>query len=206
MRFSTIISRGFFILGICVCTFLVADFFKYADGAIAANNYPTPPKADGIASLTGGSKARLSMGVKLLEDKKAKRLLISGVYPKATVEELQQVTGGSLETYECCIDIGKEATDTIGNGREIAKWAKKHKFNKVIIITDNYHMRRSLLEIKNSAPNLELIPYKVSAKPYIEKDWWKNPSAVKGLSLEYYKYLGAQMRIKFGFNPEKARQ
>ena len=205
MRISTFISRGFFLLGIGICTFLVADFFKYADSVISQNAYPMPPKADGIASLTGGSKARLSMGVTLLESGYGKRLLISGVYPKATAGELRAIAGGKAQSYNCCIDIGKKATDTIGNGHEIATWAKKNNFKKIIIVTDNYHMKRSLLEVKNSAPNLELIPYKVSANPYIEKDWWKSPGAVRGLSLEYYKYLGARMRIKFGFNPEKAR-
>lgn len=206
MRISTLISRGFFLTGIGVCTFLAADFFKFADASIEKQSQKSIPTADGIASLTGGSKARLATGVALLENGHGKRLLITGVYKKTTIDELYKLAGGARSTYDCCIDIGKQATDTIGNGREIADWAQKHKFKKIIIVTDNYHMQRSLLEIKNSAPSLELISYKVAASPYIAREWWKSPDAVKGLSLEYYKYLGAQMRIKFGFNPKKSRQ
>ncbi len=206
MRLSTFFSRLFFIVGVAITTAIISNFFKFADAVFAEEKIGANPKADGIAALTGGSKDRLINGVRLLEGGYGKRLLISGVYSKATAEELRKVTGGKLETYECCVDIGKSARDTIGNGREIAAWAKKNKFKKVIIVTDNYHMQRSLLEIQNSAPDLELIPFKASAEPYISKEWWKSPSAVKGLSLEYYKYIGAQMRIKFGFNPEKARQ
>lgn len=204
-RTSTIFSRLFFILGIGVSTIFIANFFRFCETVINSAPPQSLEKHDAITSLTGGSKGRLSKGVELLQAKKGKRLLISGVFAKATKEEVRAVAGGARPLYDCCVDIGRAATDTIGNGREIANWAAQNHYSNIIVITDNYHMPRALLEIHNAAPSLNLTPYPAINAPYDNKDWWKNPQAVKGLSLEYYKYVGAQTRIRFGINPQKAQ-
>ncbi len=200
---ATIFSRIFFLTGLLSATYLIGGFFKFADVVI---NTPKPDEtlyADAIVSLTGGSRLRLTEGVKLLELGHGKRLLISGVYKDATQEEIRVVTGGSKELFDCCIDLGRVATDTIGNAEEVRDWVDKNKFKSIILITDNYHMPRSILEIKNASPDLIIKQYSIKAGSFIAKKWWEDEIELKGLLNEYSKYVAAQLRLKFNFNPKK---
>ena len=201
---SSVISRLMFLVGLGVCLYIVTGFFKFADDVVDM----TPPEnlksADGIVSLTGGSRARLTEGVTLLQEKKGKRLLISGVFKGATEEEIRLIAGGDRGLYDCCVDLGKEATDTIGNATEISAWAKKYGFKRLIIITDNYHMKRSMLEIRSANHKLEFIQYPVRSEPLLQKKWWENDAAVKRLTVEYSKYLFAKLRLLIGFNPDNS--
>ena len=55
----------------------VADFWSFATRVRQPPE--EPPHAQAIVALTGGSLERLSTGVRLLEERKGERLLISGV-------------------------------------------------------------------------------------------------------------------------------
>src|SRR5690606_26336791 len=110
----------------------------------------SPEKADAIIVLTGGI-SRLDAALNLLETGKGKRLLISGVHPSATRRQLQIATGGDKALFSCCIDIDHAALDTIGNAEESAKWVDNHAYGSIILVTNNYHMPRSLLEMGRAA-------------------------------------------------------
>ena len=105
-----------------------------------------PAKADAIIVLTGG-QARLDAAIDLLASGKGERLLISGVHPSASRRQLQAATGGDKALFSCCVDIDRAALDTIGNAEESAKWVESHAYGSVILVTNNYHMPRSLLEM-----------------------------------------------------------
>jgi uncharacterized SAM-binding protein YcdF (DUF218 family) len=119
------------------------------------------------------------------------RLLISGVNPMATTQEVRTVVGGKSETYACCIDLGRKANDTVGNAAEVSDWVVKHRVKRLILITDNYHMPRSLFEMRRANPEILLIPCPVEVSIYANRDWWKSERAVRGLALEYGKFLVA---------------
>lgn len=154
----------------------------------------TPPHepeaaADGIAVLTGGSDMRLQAGMRLLERRKAERMLISGVDRKVKRKELMSVTDGSNRLYECCVDLGYEALTTVGNAKETAAWAKAKNYDSLIVVTSDYHMPRAILEIKGELPGVELTPYAVATPELDAKNWSKSPKAVRTLMLEYTKFL-----------------
>ncbi len=71
-------------------------------------------KADGIVVLTGGDN-RIEAGAKLMSEGRAKRMLISGVNRKVTREEMQRLLGVDKGIFNCCVDLGYEALDTVGN-------------------------------------------------------------------------------------------
>lgn len=203
---ASIFSRIFFLLGLIIAIFIVGGFFKFAEQAIAAKPPENIAPKDAIVALTGGSAERLKAGIALLERHKGKRLLISGVFKDARPEEVRLVSGGSRALYACCVDLGKVATDTIGNAAEIKEWVKTNHYKSLIIVTDNYHMPRSLLEISNSLDGVELVPYPTKSSPFIDRYWWQDEKAVRGLALEYSKYLAAQIRLKLGIEPKHLRQ
>jgi uncharacterized SAM-binding protein YcdF (DUF218 family) len=152
-----------------------------------------PEKADAIIVLTGGT-SRLDAAMDLLETGKGKRLLISGVHPSATRRQLQIATGGDKQLFSCCVDIDHAALDTIGNAEESAKWVDSHAYGTVILVTNNYHMPRSLLEMGRLLRKARLEPYPVVNTNLDNGGWLTKPEALRVLFTEYNKYLLALAR------------
>lgn len=152
-----------------------------------------PPAADAIIVLTGG-QARLDAAVDLLKAGKGERLLISGVHPSTSSKVLQATTGGSRALFSCCVDIDHAALDTIGNAEESAKWVRRHAYERVILVTNNYHMPRSLLEMGRLLDREELEPYPVVNRNIDNGGWMTRPEALRVLFTEYNKYLVALAR------------
>jgi uncharacterized SAM-binding protein YcdF (DUF218 family) len=150
--------------------------------------------ADGIVVLTGGD-LRVEAGAKLLTEGRAKRLLISGVNRKVTREEMQRLLGLDAKTFNCCVDLGYEARDTVGNADETRTWAKTNGYKRLIVVTSRYHMPRGLAELALVMPNVTLIPYPVTPRRYPETAWWLHTTTTRVLLSEYLKYLPAVARL-----------
>lgn len=201
-KIATLISRMIFLAAIILCVYFIAGFFKYKESVFAANPNLANQKFDGIVSLTGGSRARLQKGVYFLEQGKGQKLLISGVYEKATKSEIRALLGGDKALYDCCIELGKSATDTIGNAAEIKEWAAKNNYKSLLIITDNYHMPRALYEIRKINKNIKLTAYKTFVPPYINSKITNNEKVRNMLFSEYGKLILAKIRRNFGLEEE----
>jgi uncharacterized SAM-binding protein YcdF (DUF218 family) len=148
-----------------------------------------PPVSDAVAVLTGASTERITAAVRLLEEGKGQRLLVSGVNTEVSREDLLEVTGAWKPIYQCCVDLGFEAADTKGNAQEIAAWARTHSFDQVIVVTADYHMPRSMLELRGDMPGVKLIAYPVKTDALDAAHWWRDQTQVRRLTLEYCKYL-----------------
>jgi uncharacterized SAM-binding protein YcdF (DUF218 family) len=148
--------------------------------------------ADAIIVLTGG-EARLGVALDLLKSGKGKRLLISGVNPATGRNQLRVATGSDRKLFNCCVDFDYEALDTIGNAMESAKWVRKHAFDSVILVTNNYHMPRSLLELGRQT-EAAVTPYPVVNTPLDGWRWLSKPGALRVLFTEYTKYLASMAR------------
>lgn len=167
-----------------------------------------PPPAHAIVALTGGSLQRLSTGVRLLEERKGERLLISGVNRIVTDEELYAALEIDAELGRCCIDLGRTAEDTLGNASETAIWAREHRYTELILVTDDYHMPRSQAELALAMPEAEIHPYPVRTRWTDPALWRSDLSAAARLGGEYVKYLiirGRELLIGLGDNEEAAQ-
>ena len=145
-------------------------------------------------ALTGPSAERVNVAVRLLEQGKGRRLLISGVNREVRRQELRALTPGSNRLFNCCVDLGFEAEDTSGNAREIAAWARTKGYDSLIVVTSDYHMPRSLVEIRAAAPGVTLTPYAVSTPSLDDSRWWRAAVTARRMTLEYMKYLAALTR------------
>lgn len=150
-------------------------------------------KADGIVVLTGG-EARIDQAVKLLSEGRAKRLLISGVHPSTTSGQLQRRYPKAGPLFRCCIDLDKQALNTTGNAAETRAWARRQKFNSLIVVTSSYHMPRTLLELRRVMPSVKLIPYAVVPRKMNMANWWTDAETTRRLFLEYVKLIPALAR------------
>ena len=149
-----------------------------------------PGRAQGIVALTGPSPARMEVGVSLLQEGRGQRLLISGVNRMNTRDSIRRAARSVAgPVYDCCVDLGFEAVDTIGNARETADWARARGYDQVIVVTADYHMPRALLELRGAMPRARLTPYPVATDELNARAWWRNPHQARRLSLEYCKYL-----------------
>ena len=150
--------------------------------------------ADGIAVLTGGV-ARIDQAMKLLAEGKAKRVLITGVNRTTTKEELKDLASQGDQYFACCVDIDKEARNTIDNATETSEWVALHHYGSIIVVTSNYHMPRALAELGRAMPGVVLIPYSVGDNNVHLDRWWSYPGTTKLLLSEYLKYLPALGRL-----------
>lgn len=148
-----------------------------------------PPDADGVVALTGGSAERINAGLQLLEAGKAKRMLISGVSRQVTRSELQILTGADKPIYDCCVDLGFTAANTIGNARETARWARGKGYRSLILVTSDYHMPRARLELRGAMPEAVIYPYPVATPELRASRWWATSEGAERMTLEYSKYL-----------------
>jgi uncharacterized SAM-binding protein YcdF (DUF218 family) len=176
------------LLGLFVAGFGL--FASHIGGLVAPAN---PNAADAIIVVTGG-QSRIDAAVDLLKTGKGKRLLISGVNPMADREDLRAATGGDRSLFSCCVDIDHAALDTIGNAEESAKWVREHAFGSVILVTNNYHIPRTMLEMRRLLQDEDLQPYPVVNTRLDGGSWMTKPEAIRVLFTEYTKYLAALAR------------
>ena len=172
--------------------------FAFADRVRGFTPAPEPERADAIVALTGPSAERVNAAIRLLEQDKGKRVLISGVNREVRRQELRALTPGSNKLFNCCVDLGFEAEDTIGNAQEIAAWADAKGYDSVIVVTSDYHMPRALTEIRAAAPDLALTPYAVETPSLDNSRWWRAAVTARRMTLEYMKYLAALGRALVG--------
>lgn len=149
---------------------------------------PVPP-ADGIVALTGGSDARIQEAMDLLQAGKGQRVLVSGVNRQVTRAQLKKIANPPEGLYECCVDLGFDAKNTIGNAQEIAAWAHAKSFHSLIVVTSDYHMPRSLLEIHGAYPEAQLIAYPIVTPKLDAHRWWNTAGGARVMTLEYCKFL-----------------
>ncbi len=183
-------------LGIFVCVLLVtiAGFASFTERSRKMTR-AAEISVDGIVVLTGGPE-RIAAAVRLLEQKAARRLLISGVYPATTARQLSQITETEASLFACCVDLDKRASDTRGNAAEAAGWAARHKFRKLAVVTSDYHILRAMVEFGRAMPDLELVAY-----PVASGDSGGSAHSLATFRLwtsEYVKYLLALVRLQIG--------
>ena len=155
---------------------------------------PEPAQADGVVALTGASDARITAAMKLMEAGKGRRMLISGVNQKASRADIRGVAKATRRLYDCCVDLGFQALDTVGNARETARWARRHDYHSLIVVTSDFHMPRAMLELRAALPDVSLTPYPVRSNDLNARRWWRTQEGARRMTLEYCKYLAILAR------------
>jgi len=167
-------------------------YYVYSLPKATAAASPSEVKANGIVALTGGD-ARLETAVALLESGAGDRLLITGVHPQTTKQELKQMLHGGPR-FDCCADLGFTATDTRGNAKEAAEWARNNGYHSLIVVTAAYHMPRSLLEFRSEMPDVQLKPFPVEIDAADPSTGW-DLKTLRVLNGEYVKYVASLARV-----------
>ena len=185
-----------------------AGLFAFAARVQQSTPQAEPAVADGIVALTGAnSNERIAAAVQLLADHKGRRVLVSGVNRDVSREQLRTASNTVRRLYDCCVDLGFTAADTVGNARETAEWARTMRYRSLTIVTSDYHMPRAMLELRAvlRAPAMTLQTYAVPTAALKTRHWWNSPGAVRLMVVEYSKYLAILGReMVRGLGPKDA--
>ncbi|HKW52404.1 MAG TPA: YdcF family protein [Stellaceae bacterium] len=152
---------------------------------------------DAIVVLTGGS-LRVQSGIALLNAGKAKKLFVSGVHHGTDVLALLRAEHQPPDKVPCCIALGYDADNTLGNAQETAAWMREEGFHSLRLVTASYHMPRSLLEFSRAMPEVRIIPHPVFPERVKQERWWAWPGTASLIVAEYEKYLLAWARPMLG--------
>nr|WP_197974986.1 YdcF family protein [Phaeovibrio sulfidiphilus] len=167
---------------------------------VAAPDTPT----DAIVVLTGGSM-RVSTGIALLAEGKARALFFSGVGEHATLEELEYAADDLHAVLppdlRSRVVLGYEAQDTFGNARETAAWLQACGYHSIRLVTGSYHMPRSIAEFRAVMPDVEIVPHPVFPGHVKVREWWRWSGTARLIAHEYVKFLAAWIRTRPGIFP-----
>ena len=162
-------------------------------------------RADGIVALTGGAQ-RIGDAIDLLANGYGRRLLITGVNERTSRDEIARLNPTQRHWIDCCVDLDYRARNTIGNAIETRRWMRQHRFSTVTVVTSNYHMPRTMVELDHALMGADrVVPHPVIAEGFDPDSWWHHPSSAKLLASEYLKFLVAWVRTRFEQDPERSR-
>jgi uncharacterized SAM-binding protein YcdF (DUF218 family) len=124
-----------------------------------------------------------------------KRLLISGVHPTSTANDISRSVQESQALFTCCVDLDHSAVSTHSNALETKRWAHERGFKSLIVVTSNYHMPRAIVELSHAMPDVALVPHAVVGDKWRDEPWWSNGATFRLVLSEYIKYIVASLRV-----------
>src|SRR6516165_11370007 len=148
---------------------------------------------DAIVVLTGGS-LRLQSGFELLREGKGRVLFVSGVNQEVALDDVLRISGNAPDWAPCCVILGHEAENTLGNAQETARWIRSQDFRSLRLVTAWYHMPRSRLEFSRVMPEIDIVAHPVFPDQVKRQHWWAWRGTAALLVSEYDKYLAALFR------------
>ena len=165
-------------------SFFYKKIFNYKNNLNYNNNFIV---------LTGGdNRVKKSLKIFFQIKNKNKNLFISGVgkgFNKKTLNKLTQKNPNYTKIIDCCIQIEGISRNTFSNAVESFKWVKSKKINSFVLLTNNYHMPRAMLEFKSIFNDIKITPHVFIDE---NKIWWK--TKINYIS-EYFKYKLTYLRI-----------
>ncbi|MGF1463622.1 MAG: YdcF family protein [Maricaulaceae bacterium] len=177
------------VLGLACAVLLIAGFSAFIGTAGALDPRSSVP-ADAIVAFTGGSGQRIAAAMELLETGRGARLLVSGVNPAVSRRDVARLAGGDAAVFDCCVDLGRDAENTVGNAEETALWVERRRFDSVILVTSDFHMPRAMLMLRSAlGPDVTLYPHPVDAIPANIVVVLQDGRLFRRAASEYVKYL-----------------
>jgi uncharacterized SAM-binding protein YcdF (DUF218 family) len=149
----------------------------------------TTTRTDAIIALTGGN-SRIDTAIGLLNEGLAGKLFISGVNRVTGNQNVQSANRQAAALFACCIVLGYQAANTIGNAAETADWMRQENYHSLRLVTADYHMQRALLDFRLAMPGITIIPHPIHPQVSILRH-----SLL--LVEEYTKYLATLPRYAF---------
>lgn len=108
-------------------------------------------RAEAVVVLTGGS-GRIAYALDVLDKGYVQRMFVSGVDRNVKPHEFAIEYKVASARMACCVTLGFDAVDTESNAREVARWLAREKIRSLRLVTNDWHMRRAVWELRRAAP------------------------------------------------------
>ena len=212
-------SKLIAVLGVPLACFLTLIFFHsqlltlYAGWFVVRD---AEPGADAIICLSGDRETRNPECLRLWKEGYAERLFVTAEKPKnkefnklelSHLEFAQKVTKQMrLEVvWELLPSLTVGATSTFDEAADALAMAQKEGWKRIILVTDEFHTRRSLLAFKKVFEGSD-IEVQVAGAPnelFSADNWWKSDRGIVayfGETIKYPVYLLWDHEPKFVSN------
>ncbi len=136
---------------------------------------------DAVIVPTGGP-GRIARGLEVLDQRLAKKMLVSGVDPEVKPGEFAAEFGVSARAMACCVTLGFAAVDTRSNAAETAKWVAQNEVRSLRLVTTDWHMRRAAGELDRTLPGYVTVT----------RDAVPSQPELGTLFLEYHKLIASR--------------
>ena len=178
-----------FSIAMIYCFFNLGNFLVVSDDL---------EKSDAIVVFSGDNGVRTEVGVKLLKEGYGDYLILSGgkVYDDVTMAELMKNHAIKLGVDESKILIDDKSLTTYENAEFTKDIIEKNKFKSVIVVTSDYHTRRSKLTMEKSLEDTLIDGQKVevavtpSQEEKFNIKWWTSGNSILLIISEYLKLIG----------------
>ena len=170
-----------------------ADFFT-------VNNYKKG--ADAVLILGGSADTRAKKAIELFRNDYALEIIIT--HPKPPIKEYENIIISDFDNlkdilnyenvnYKVVEDINGGARSTFDEARDLILFLKKHPFERVIIVTDNFHTRRAKYTFdkvfEKSSCKTTIQVAGAPNQVYNESNWWKTERGLNAYGSEGFKYI-----------------
>lgn len=170
-----------------------AEFFSVANGTRGA---------DAIIVLSGGIATRLPRAIALYKDGYASRILFTETRrPNKTVKKIICNEKDNAEAILLFFNVQQSvtiipslkggATSTFDEAYDTLTYSVKNHFRRIIIVTDNYHTRRSLYAFEKVFKGAPITVEVMGASNDIfnASNWWRTDRGIEAYFLEPLKYI-----------------
>lgn len=186
---------------IAVFSLLVTITLVFDLGFFSAGLFPESlpdemvPRVDMIVVLTGG-QGRLKDAIRFLQQGRGEYLFVSGVASEVSLMAILRANAmEELPAYlKQRILLGDDSRSTIENSVEVRNQMVKTRARSILLVTSNYHMKRSIQLLRAELLRQPVVEGRVYAYPvqspnFMVGQWWKTFIGWKILSSEYLKSL-----------------
>lgn len=155
-------------------------------------------KADAIVVFSGDNGPRTEKGVELLKEGLGDYLILSGgiVYDDVTMAELMKNHAIKLGVPKEKILIDDKASTTHENAEFTKEIIEENNFKSIIVVTSEYHSRRSKLAMEKVLKNTSIDGQQVkvmiahATEEKFTTKWWTSGNSILILISEYLKLIG----------------
>ena len=134
----------------------------------------------------GGYQERVKQAVDLYQAGHASQLVFSSGFIFAFREaEVMRTLAISSGIPESAIHLESQATNTYENVRYSAELLRQRGWNRVLLVSSPYHMRRALLTWERVAADIEVIPTPVPVSQFYAHGRGASLEQIRGIAQEY---------------------
>jgi uncharacterized SAM-binding protein YcdF (DUF218 family) len=138
-----VIRRALLVLAALVGVWIVGGYLVYQ----LHPSDKTPAHADAVVVLSGARNARLDPGIRLVQEGVAPVLVVSGASLDPRWHKARRLCAAGRvgrARVECFTPV---PYSTRGEARAIARLAKAHGWDSVVVVTSTFHVRRARMLI-----------------------------------------------------------